>query len=62
MLLCVSRMCKQLQSGRVTVLQAARRVFQEAASEQHTMTRDSTKRHLPLKKSVVKVSFNRMNV
>lgn len=52
MLLCGSRMCKQLQSKRVTVLQAVGRVFQEAASEQRTMTRDSTKRHLRLKKNL----------
>lgn len=32
-------------------LQAVRRVFQEAVSEQHTMARDSTKRHLRLKKN-----------
>lgn len=32
-------------------LQAVRRVFQEGASEQHTMARDSTKRHLRLKKN-----------
>ena len=43
-------------------LQAVRRVLQEAASEQQTMARDSTKRHLRLKKIVVKVSFNRIDL
>lgn len=44
------------------VADTVRRVFQEVASEQLTMARDSTKRHLRLKKIVVKVSFNRINL
>ena len=54
----VLRTCVNRYNANVAdCLQAVRRIFQEAVSEQHTMARDSTKRYLPLKKIAVKVSF-----